>query len=159
MNFIIRKGRPEDMGLVLELINDLAVFEKEPDAVAITKEDLINYGFNKNPAFYTYVAELSGNIVGMALFYYRFSTWKGPTIHLEDLIVKENFRSKGVGKALYDKVLEFALEKKVKRAEWVVLDWNTTAIEFYKNSGAEILEDWNTCQITDKKIAQYLLKK
>lgn len=156
MSFLIREGRKEDMASVLGLIKQLAVFEKEPDAVVVTEEDLIAYGFNEHPSFYSYVAEFHGEIVGMALFYYRFSTWKGPTIHLEDLIVNERFRGKGIGKALYDKVLEFAHEQKVKRTEWVVLDWNTHAINFYESSGATILDDWKTCQITDTKISEYL---
>ena len=159
MNINIREGRPEDMPFVLDLIKELATFEKEPDAVVVTVNDLVEHGFKEPPSFYTYIAEYEGEIVGMALFYYRFSTWKGPSIHLEDLIVKHKYRSKGIGKALYDRVLDFAHEKKVRRTEWVVLDWNTNAVNFYESTGAVILDDWKTCQITDKKIAEYLSKK
>ena len=159
MEFIIRSGERYDMSSVLKLVNELAVFEKEPSAVKITVDDLIENGFNDNPAFFTFVAELEGVIVGMALFYNRFSTWEGPSLHLEDLIVTEKFRGKGIGKALYDKVLHFALQKGVKRVEWVVLDWNKPAIAFYKSTGAIMLEDWNICQITNQDIVKYLKKK
>lgn len=159
MDFTIRKGEQGDMGSVLKLINELAVFEKEPNAVIIRVTDLVENGFKENPAFYTFVAEYEGKIVGMALFYNRFSTWVGPSIHLEDLIVTEKFRSKGIGKALYDKVLEYSLKNGVQRVEWVVLDWNTPAIEFYKSTGAKMLEDWNICQINSNSIAKYLEKK
>jgi len=158
MSFIIRKGKQEDMSSVLKLVTELAVFEKEPDAVKITVEDLVSNGFKENPAFNIFVAETEGVIVGIALFYNRFSTWDGPSIHLEDLIVTKKFRGKGIGKALYDKVLEDALQKGIKRVEWVVLDWNTPAIEFYKSTGATMFEEWNICQISDVKIAQYLSK-
>lgn len=158
MSFIIRKGKKDDMASVLELIKELAAFENEHDAVIIDVNYLIEYGFSKEPSFYTFVAELNNEIVGMALFYYRFSTWKGKSIHLEDLIIKQDKRSLGIGKALYKKVLEFAYKKKVKRAEWVVLDWNKNAIEFYKKSGAKILDDWRTVQMDDKAFMNYINK-
>ena len=159
MGFIIRYGERRDMSSVLKLVNELAVFEKEPNAVKVTVEDLIVNGFKDNPAFFTFVAELEGVIVGMALFYNRFSTWEGPSLHLEDLIVTEKFRGKGIGKALYDKVLDFAFQKGIKRVEWVVLDWNEPAITFYKSTGAIMLEDWNICQINNQSIVKYLQKK
>ena len=159
MGFIIRSGVQRDMSSVLSLINELAVFEKEPHAVKINVADLIENGFKENPAFYTFVAEFQGDIVGMALFYNRFSTWAGPSIHLEDLIVTEKFRERGIGKALYDEVLKYALEKGIKRVEWVVLDWNKPAIDFYISTGATMLEDWNICQISNESIASYLEKK
>jgi len=159
MEFIIRRGEQRDMASVLKLVIELAVFEKEPNAVKINVDDLIDNGFKKNPAFSTFVAEYEGTIVGMALFYNRFSTWDGPSIHLEDLVVTEKFRSKGIGKALYDRVLEDALQKGIKRVEWVVLDWNTPAIEFYKSTGAIMFEEWNVCQISNDSIAQYLSKQ
>ena len=158
MSLIIRSGEKEDMDSVLNLIKELAAFEREPNAVKITSDDLIKNGFTKNPSFYTYVAEYNGTVVGMALFYDRFSTWDGPSFHLEDLIVTKKFRGKGIGKNLYDKVLSFALQKGIKRVEWVVLDWNIPAINFYKSTGAIMLEDWNICQISDDNIAKYLGK-
>lgn len=156
MNFTIRKGEKKDMSSVLGLIKELAVFEKEPDAVKITVDDLLENGFKEKPDFNVLVAEFEGDIVGMALFYNRFSTWDGPSLHLEDLIVTEEYRGKGVGKALYDKVLEFGLTSGKKRVEWVVLDWNTPAIDFYKSTGAKMLYDWNLCQIDRKSMQKYL---
>lgn len=159
MNFIIRKGEKKDMPFIFNLINELAVFEKEPDAVHITVDDLIENGCKENPEFYNFVAEVEGKIVGMSLFYNRFSTWDGPSLHLEDLMVTEKYRGKGIGKALYDKVLDFALKSGKKRVEWVVLDWNTPAIEFYKKTGATMLENWNLCQMREIEIKNYLAKK
>ena len=154
----VRKATKNDMPKVLELIKDLAIFEKEPDAVIINTDYLVNYGFSKTPSFFTYVAEYNNEIVGMALFYYRFSTWKGQTIHLEDLIVKQDKRNLGIGKALYNRVLKFAKAKNIERVEWVVLDWNTQAISFYKKTGAKILQDWKTVQIDKKSLEKYLAK-
>ncbi|HFS68136.1 MAG TPA: GNAT family N-acetyltransferase [Flavobacteriia bacterium] len=153
---VIRKGQKEDMPHILSLIKELATFEKEPNAVIIDTAYLVENAFSTPPLFYTFVAELEGEIVGMALFYYRFSTWKGKTIHLEDLIVKQDKRGLGIGKALYNKVLKFAQNEKVKRVEWVVLDWNKNAIDFYKKTGATILTDWRTVQMTEEKLNSYL---
>jgi len=155
---IIRKGKKTDMPQVLSLIKELAAFEKEPDAVVVTVDDLIRDGFNKNKRFKTYVADIKGEIVGMALIYDRYSTWKGRTIHLEDLIVKNDKRNLGIGKALYLRVMHYAYKKKVKRVEWVVLDWNTTAIDFYKNTGAAILTDWNLAQLDENALKNFIDK-
>ena len=156
MSFKIREGLVSDMPAVLSLVQELADFEKEPEAVIVTAEDLEKDGFGDFPLFKTYVAELDNEIVGMALFYPRYSTWKGPTIHLEDLIVTQSKRGLNIGRALYNKVLEYGYNKGVKRIEWVVLDWNTPAIEFYKKTGAVILDDWNTAQIDEQAIKNYL---
>jgi GNAT superfamily N-acetyltransferase len=156
MSFTIRKGEKKDMPSVLKLIKELAAFEREPDAVEVLVEDLEKDGFCEKPLFKTFVAEINTKIVGMALFYPRYSTWKGATIHLEDLIVSKEMRGLNIGTALYKKVLAYAFEKKVRRVEWVVLDWNKPAIDFYEKSGATVLRDWDTAQITREKIANYL---
>jgi GNAT superfamily N-acetyltransferase len=156
MKSIIRKGRKEDMPAVLELIKELAAFEKEPDAVITTVDTLEKEGFGENPLFQVFVAEVNGKIEGMALVYYRFSTWKGRTLHLEDLIVREEKRGSGLGNALYQKVIEYAKEEGLKRVEWVVLDWNQHAIDFYKRSGATILKDWYTVQMDEDGITKYV---
>lgn len=156
MSLNIRKGKKTDMPQVLSLIKELAAFEKEPDAVIVTVDDLIRDGFKKNPIFKIYVADIGGEIVGIAFIYARYSTWKGKTIHLEDLIVKKEKRGLGIGKALYTKVLQYAYKKKVKRVEWVVLDWNTTAINFYKSTGATILTNWHLAQMDDKALKNYI---
>lgn len=161
----IRKGEKKDMPAVLDLIRELAIFEKEPDAVVVTVADLERDGFGENPLFYTFVAEVENDssdseqakqIVGMALYYYRYSTWKGRTIHLEDLIVKEEMRGSGLGLALYTKIIEQGKADNVRRIEWNVLDWNTPAIEFYKKSGAKILADWDVVQMDEQGINDFL---
>lgn len=156
---LIRNAIKADMPAVLELIQELATFEKEPDAVIITTETLEKEGFGDNPLFHCFVAEVDGHIEGMALCYYRFSTWKGRSLHLEDLIVRENSRGTGLGSALFSKVIQFAKEQNLKRAEWVVLDWNQHAIDFYKRSGANVLKDWYTVQMDEAGIQQFLEKK
>ncbi len=118
--------------------------------------DLEKDGFGNAPLFKTFVAEVDEEIVGMALFYPRYSTWKGPTIHLEDLIVKKNKRGLNIGSALYKKVIEYGHNLGVRRMEWVVLGWNTPAIEFYKKTGAHILDDWKTVQMDELAIKNYL---
>ncbi|MFP9098778.1 GNAT family N-acetyltransferase [Flavobacterium sp. RHBU_24] len=153
----IRRGTIADMPAVLELIKELAVFEKEPDAVVITVADLERDGFGESPLFQTFVAEVGGYIIGMALFYYRYSTWKGKTIHLEDLIVKESYRGTGAGSALYREVLQFAKQEGLRRVEWAVLDWNTPAINFYEKSGAKILETWRTVQMDEQGLVNFTL--
>lgn len=156
MNFSIREGKITDMPSVLELIKELAHFEKEAEAVEISVADLEKDGFGNYPLFKTFVAEIDKEIVGMALFYPRYSTWKGPTIHLEDLIVKKSKRGLNIGSALYKKVIEYGNNLGVKRIEWVVLDWNTPAIEFYKKTGANILDGWLTVQMNEQAIKNYL---
>jgi len=160
MNMIlIRKAKANDMVSVLDLIKELAEFEREPKSVTIKVSDLIKDGFCNNPKFRCLVAEIKNKVVGMALFYGRYSTWKGKTLHLEDLVVKKAFRGKGIGKKLYKKFIEIAKEENVMRAEWVALDWNVNAIKFYKNTGAKVLSDWKTIQIDKKSINSYLIKK
>lgn len=154
---LIRKGQKEDMPAVLDLIKELATFEKEPNAVVITVDELIKEGFGDNSLFNTFVAEVDGEIIGTALFYYRFSTWKGKTIHLEDLIVKQEKRGTGAGSALYKEVIRFAKQDGVRRVEWVVLNWNTHAINFYERSGATILQDWLTVQMDEEGITKFTL--
>ncbi len=153
---IIRKGTPSDMPSVLELIKELAVFEKEPEAVIVTVNDLVNDGFSEQPLFQCFVAEVDSEIIGIALYYYRYSTWKGKTIHLEDLIVKESKRGTGAGFALYSQIIRQGKKDKVRRIEWAVLDWNTPAIEFYKKTGANVMNDWRVAQMDEYGIDEFL---
>jgi GNAT superfamily N-acetyltransferase len=159
MNISVRLSTPVDMPQVLKLIKELAFFEKEPDAVEVTIDELVKEGFGENAIFTCFVAEVDKKIVGMALVYDRFSTWKGRSIHLEDLVVNTTLRGKGIGKALYSKVIEYAYERNVKRLEWVVLDWNKNAIDFYESSGAKLLKDWYLVQMDSQGIKNYLEKK
>ncbi|MGB0881163.1 MAG: GNAT family N-acetyltransferase [Polaribacter sp.] len=156
MNFIVRKGQKKDVQAVLNLIIELAVFEKEPEAVEITTEDLLRDGFSENPKFKFFVAEENNQIIGIALFYERYSTWKGRAIHLEDLIVTQNKRNLGVGKALYKSVLKYAYDHNFNRVAWEVLDWNTPAINFYKSTGATILKDWCVVQMDKNSLAKFV---
>lgn len=147
------------MKAVLGLIQELADFEKESDAVVVTVEDLVRDGFGPAPLFDVFVAEVEKDIVGIALYYYRYSTWKGKTIHLEDLIVKEEMRGTGLGYALYSEVIKQGKKDKVRRIEWNVLDWNTPAVEFYKKSGAKILDDWRVAQMDEAAINYFVENK
>ena len=156
MEIKIRKAEKEDMFQVLELITELAVFEKEPDAVEVTVADLQRDGFDNDPLFTAWVAEVEGEIVGMALVYFRYSTWKGRTVHLEDLVVKKKIRGKGVGEALYAEVLKYGHMQGVKRVQWEVISWNEGAIKFYERSGAKILRDWHVVHMEEKGIKNYI---
>ncbi|WP_299063388.1 GNAT family N-acetyltransferase [uncultured Polaribacter sp.] len=156
MDFKIRLGQEEDMQAVLDLITELAVFEKEPNAVEITVEDLINDGFSKDPKFKIYVAEQENTIIGIALFYERYSTWKGRTIHLEDLIVTKSKQKIGAGKALYKAVLKYAFDNNFNRVAWEVIDWNKNAIDFYKSTGATYLNDWSVVQMNKENLAKFI---
>lgn len=152
----IRAGRKEDMKAVLNLIQELAEFEKEPDAVIVTVEDLIRDGFGDQPLFHVFVAEIDSEIVGIAFYYYRYSTWKGKIIHLEDLVVKNNMRGKRVGYALYSEIIKQAQRDNVKRIDWNVLDWNTPAIDFYEKTGAKVLKEWRVAQMDETGIADFI---
>ncbi len=156
MDLSIRKAIPEDMPAVYELIQELAHFENEPDAVEITVDDLISDGFKAVPEFEVFVAELGDTVVGIALYYRRYSTWKGCSLHLEDLIVSKDFRGRGIGRALYKQVIKTAYETGINRLEWEVLDWNQNAIDFYLSSGADMLENWNICQMTKANMKKFL---
>jgi len=156
MDFIVRQGEEKDMQSVFDLITELAVFEKEPDAVDISVTDLINDGFSENPKFKIFVAEQENQIIGIALFYERYSTWKGRTIHLEDLIVTKNKQKIGAGKALYTAVLKYAFDHNYNRVAWEVIDWNQNAIDFYKSTGATYLNDWSVVQMNKENLAKFI---
>jgi GNAT superfamily N-acetyltransferase len=159
MSFIVRKGEQEDVQSVLDLIIELAVFEKEPEAVQITVDDLLRDGFSEKPKFKFFVAEENSVVIGIALFYERYSTWKGQTIHLEDLMVTQSKRKIGAGKALYTAVLNYAHENDFNRVAWEVIDWNTDAINFYKSTGATYLNDWSVVQMDKKSLEKFIQKK
>ncbi|HLV63850.1 GNAT family N-acetyltransferase [Galbibacter sp.] len=158
MKYTIRIATKSDMSQVLELIQELAEFEKEADAVVITKEDLERDGFSEHPLFKCFVAEKKGQIDGIALCYPRYSTWKGRTLHLEDLVVRQNKRGLGLGSALFKEVIKYGAEQGVRRIEWVVLNWNETAVEFYKKNGAQVLSDWDTVQMDENGIKKFIDK-
>lgn len=156
MSTTIRKANITDMPRVLELVKELAVFENEPDAVNVTVAELEEEGFGPSALFTCFVADVDGVIVGMALVYFRFSTWKGRTVHLEDLIVNEAFRGKGIGSMLYKKVVSYAKEQGVRRAEWIVLNWNKGAIAMYEKSGAKFHKDWWLVEMGQDEMEHFL---
>lgn len=156
MEFEIREARIEDMNQVVRLVQELADFEKESHEVEVTVDHLKADGFGESPLFHCFVAEKGENIVGIALVYPRYSTWKGPVIHLEDLIVTQEMRGKGLGTALLDAVVQYAAKRNVKRISWEVLDWNEPAIQFYESKGAKVMRDWDVVQLNASGIQSYL---
>lgn len=158
MDYIIREALKTDMPQVLNLIKELATFEKEPDAVEVTIEDLMNDGFGTHPAFNCFVAEVNSKVEGIALIYNRYSTWKGKILHLEDLIVSQSMRGSGLGTALLDEVVKYAHNLGVKRINWEVIDWNEPAIAFYEKKGAKVLRDWDVVQLSEEGIINYISK-
>ena len=155
INHKIRKAIKKDVKDILRLLIELAIFEKEPDAVKITEEELIKDGFGDRPRFECFLAEVENEIVGLAFFTERYSTWVGDTLHLEDLIVTKSRRGNGVGSLLFSKFINYAYSLRVKRIEWAVLDWNVNAIEFYEKNGAKILSDWRVAQMDEDSIKKF----
>ena len=141
-NCIIRRATSSDVPALLALVKELAIFEKEPDAVNVTVSEMTEDGFSINKIFDSLVAEVRGEIVGMAITYYRYSTWKGKCLYLEDLIVTDAYRGSGIGQQLFNNCIDFGKENGCKRMIWQVLDWNTPAIEFYKKYGAQLDGEW-----------------
>jgi ribosomal protein S18 acetylase RimI-like enzyme len=156
MEYTIRSAKREDMKQVLQLIQELATFEKEEDAVEVSVENLEEDGFGKQKLFHCFVAEKEAKIVGMALVYPRYSTWKGPVIHLEDLIVTKEMRGTGLGTALLNEVVKYGNALEVKRISWEVIDWNEPAIGFYESKGAHVMRDWDVVQLDEQGIKDYL---
>ena len=142
MQINLREAVKEDCPRLLELVQELALFEKAPEEVTVTLEEFIDAGFGEKPVWKTFVAELDGLIVGFALYYIRYSTWKGCRMYLEDLIVTESWRGKGVGKLLFDRLIIEAREVGFNGMSWQVLDWNEPAIKFYKKYEAALDGTW-----------------
>ena len=147
MNITIRRAVKEDCPRLLELIKELAVYEKAPDDVTVTLEHFTESGFGEKPVWWTFVAEEDGVVQGFALYYVRYSTWKGQAMYLEDILVTESARGRGIGRLLFERLIEEAREKKFNRIIWQVLDWNEPAINFYKKYNANIDGDWLNCSI------------
>ncbi|MBP7390237.1 MAG: GNAT family N-acetyltransferase [Chitinophagales bacterium] len=158
MSFIIRKGTEADVSGMMRLVKELALYERAPEAVVNTETMLLEDGFGKNSIYRVFVAEDAGtnDIVGMALYYTAYSTWKGKIFFLDDLVVTERYRKFGIGKKLLDEVLKEANAMGVEQIRWQVLDWNEPAIAFYKKIGAELDPEWITCKMSKAEIAAYL---
>lgn len=142
MSVIIRKGIREDVPVMFELIKELALYEKAPEQVTNTVEQMYLDGFGENPIFGSIVAEVAGEVVGLALYYYRYSTWKGKRLYLEDLIVSEKMRGKGLGEKLLEATIQQAKDDACTGVMWQVLDWNEPAINFYKKFGTRMDGEW-----------------
>ena len=152
---MIRPGTKADLPAIYDLIMELAIYEKAPEEVENSIERMEEDGFGEKPVFEFFVAEEDGEVVGTAIFYYRYSTWKGKAIYLEDLVVKEAKRGKGYGKLLLDAIVDKAKKENCKQVRWQVLDWNEPAIGFYKSLGATIDEEWFNCTLDAEQIANY----
>ena len=153
MSMNIRRAVKEDCPRLLELIQELAVYEKAPDKVTVTLEHFEASGFGEKPVWWAFVAEENGIVTGFALYYIRYSTWKGQRMYLEDILVTENSRGKGLGKLLMDRLIEEAKEKRFNAIVWQVLEWNEPAINFYKKYNADFDPEWINCSIDLNKIS------
>lgn len=147
MEIIIRRAVKEDCPRLLELVTELAVYEKAPDEVTVSLEHFIESGFGSNSVWWGFVAEAEGVIQGFALYYIRYSTWKGQAMYLEDILVTEAMRGKKIGKLLFDRLIEEAREKKFNRIIWQVLEWNEPAINFYKKYPTNFDPEWINCSM------------
>jgi GNAT superfamily N-acetyltransferase len=148
MNVKIRKAVKEDCYRILDLVKELAVYEKAPDEVTVSYEHFENSGFGPQPVWWAFVAEVDGEVQGFALFYIRFSTWKGQRMYLEDLLVTEQMRGKGLGKLLFDELMAEAKRRNLHGIQWQVLEWNAPAINFYKKYQASFDPEWINCGIS-----------
>ena len=148
MSITIRRSVKEDCPRLLELVKELAEYERAPDEVTVTLEHFIESGFGEKPVWLAFVAEeVGGKVAGFALYYIRYSTWKGQRMYLEDILVTNEMRGKGIGKLLFDRLIEEAKEKKFSGIVWQVLDWNEPAINFYKKYNASFDAGWVNCAI------------
>ena len=149
----IRKATVKDVPLILSFIRELADYERDPSAVRAREDDLIRDGFSANPKFRVIIAEFDGNPAGMAFFFHHYSTWQGKHgIFLEDFYVRQQFRGKGIGKALMVHLARIAIAENCYGMRWEVLDWNTTAIEVYQRLGAHFRKNWRVMQITGEDL-------
>ncbi len=145
---IIRRAVKEDCPRLLELIKELALYEKAPEEVTVTLEHFEESGFGEQPVWWAFVAEENNLVLGFALYYIRYSTWKGQRMYLEDILVTEKARGKGIGKLLFDQLIVEATEKKLSGIVWQVLEWNEPAINFYKKYNANFDGEWINCSVT-----------
>ncbi|SFC10699.1 Acetyltransferase (GNAT) family protein [Parapedobacter composti] len=150
MNITIRKAVAADCPQMLQLIKELALYEKAPEEVTVSMDEFVDAGFGSTPVWEAFVAELDGRIVGISLFYIRYSTWKGRRLYLEDIVVTASLRGQGIGKRLFDATLHLCKERQYSGLVWQVLEWNTPAIRFYEKYGATFDGAWLNASLTTK---------
>jgi len=155
MNIALRVAKKEDCPRLIELVNELAVFEKLPEEVTVSLQEFEDSGFGANPVWKAFVAEDNNVIIGFALYYVRFSTWKGRRVYLEDFIVTEEYRGKGIGKLLFEQIIKETKELGYSGMVWQVLDWNEPAIKFYNKYEATIEEGWLNASLSQEQISKY----
>jgi GNAT superfamily N-acetyltransferase len=155
MNIIIRKGIKEDLPQVLGLIKELALYERSPESVTNTVADMENDGFGERPIYELIVAEDEERIVGIAIFYIKYSTWRGKGIYLDDILVTESCRGKGIGNKLFEAVIKFSKEFGAKGLWWQVLEWNEPAINFYNKFNAELDGEWINGKLNEEQLRIY----
>lgn len=152
MNVNIRTAVKTDCPAILELIHELALYEKAPEEVTVTMEEFVEAGFGSQPVWKAFVAEIDGNVIGFALYYIRYSTWKGCRLYLEDFIVTESYRGKGIGKILFERVIQEAKDKGYNGMTWQVLDWNAPAINFYNKYNAGMESGWLNASFSKEQV-------
>lgn len=154
----IRTAVADDIPLIVQLIRELAEYEKEPRQAVATEQDIRRDGFSANPKFRVVIAEWSSDPAGFALFFYNYSTWMGRAgLYLEDLFVRPEFRGRGIGKAMLAHLAKLAVDEGCGRFEWQVLNWNTPAVEFYKGLGARVMDEWSTMRLTGEPLRKLAL--
>jgi GNAT superfamily N-acetyltransferase len=151
MSIKIRRAERSDTPRMMELIKELAVYERSPDAVTVTMDHFVESGFGDKPIWWAFIAEEAGTVIGFALYYIRYSTWKGQRMYLEDIIVTQDARGKGAGKLLMDRLIDEAKERKFSGMMWQVLDWNEPAINFYRKYNAHLDGEWVNCSLDFSK--------
>jgi GNAT superfamily N-acetyltransferase len=152
MNYTIRKAIKTDVPAILGLVKELAVYEKAPEAVEVTLAEMEADGFGPNAIYSAFVAEAEDKIVGTALYYIKYSTWKGKAIYLDDIIVNEDYRRYGIGGKLFEEVVKVGKEMGVRKIDWQVLDWNEPAIQFYKKYNTVFSNEWVNCTLYENEL-------
>jgi len=148
MEIKIRRAVKQDCQSMMQLVNELALYEKAPEEVTVDFDHFVESGFGEKPVWWAFVAEVDQRVIGFALYYIRYSTWKGQRLYLEDILVTESFRGKGIGKLIFDRLIEETKEKKLSGMVWQVLEWNEPAINFYKKyDGVSFDNEWVNCSL------------
>lgn len=157
MEFKVRPAVAGDVPAIHALIAELALYEKEPQSFILSEKDLLEHGFQRNPPLFEVCLADGGHegILGMAMVYTKYSSWRGPCLFLEDLVIRQDYRRMGLGKALLTEVLAMAADRGMDRVEWMVLDWNEPAHAFYRAMGAELLKEWWPYRVSGSALAAY----